>query len=113
LQQMITALRPDLAQPVSKKKGKKTTIAPNANPKIYICTPIHALKPSWDINDNIISNEIIPIQKEIAQEYGLEIIDLNTLFGSDPANYLDDGIHPNEKGAKRMSDLIFQAIGNK
>ncbi len=113
LQQMITALRPDLAQPVSKKKGKKTTTAPNANPKIYICTPIHALKPSWDINDNIISNEIIPIQKEIAQEYGLEIIDLNTLFGSDPANYLDDGIHPNEKGAKRMSDLIFQAIGNK
>lgn len=113
LQQMIISLRPDLMQSSAKKKGKKLTPAQNANPKIYICTPIHALKPSWDINDDIISNEIIPIQKEVAKEYGLEIIDLNTLFGSDPANYLDDGIHPNEKGAKRMSDLIFQAISKK
>lgn len=113
LQQMIISLRPDLMQSSAKKKGKKSTPAPNANPKIYICTPIHALKPSWDINDDIISNEIIPIQKEVAKEYGLEIIDLNTLFGSETANYLDDGIHPNEKGAKRMSDLIFQAISKK
>ncbi|MBO7567218.1 MAG: alpha/beta hydrolase fold domain-containing protein [Bacteroidales bacterium] len=110
LQQMLTALRPDLAQPVTKKKGKKSAPAPNTNPKIYLCTPIHALKTSWDINDQIISNEIIPIQKEVAQEYGLEIIDLNTLFGSDPANYLDDGIHPNENGVKKMADLIYQAI---
>ena len=109
LQQMIISLRPDLAQP-AKKKGKKSAPLPNVNPKIYLCTPIHALKPSWDINDRIISHEIIPMIKSTAQEYGLEIIDLNTLYGSNPADYLDDGIHPNGEGAKKMADLIFKAI---
>ena len=36
--------------------------------------------------------------------------DLGTLYGSNPADYLDDGIHPNGEGAKKMADLIFKAI---
>ena len=113
LQQMLITLRPDLAQPAAKKKGKKSTPAPAATPKIYLCTPIHALKSSWNINDEIISNNIIPIQQEVAKEYGLEVIDLNTLFGSNPDNYLDDGIHPNDKGVKIMSDIISDVIGKQ
>ena len=36
--------------------------------------------------------------------------DLGTLYGSNPADYLDEGIHPNGEGAKKMADLIFKAI---
>ena len=78
LQQMITALRPDLAQPI-KKKGKKKAATQTVGPKIYLCTPIPAFKTTWNINDSVIVNGIIPIQQEVAREYGLPVIDLHTL----------------------------------
>lgn len=94
LKQMITTLRSD---------AKKT-------PQIFLCTPIPAFKPSWNINDSIIKNEIIPIQKEVAKKYKLQVIDLHTLFGTDSQNMLRDGIHPNLKGAKKMAEIIAEKI---
>jgi acetyl esterase/lipase len=111
LQQMITTLRPDLAQPV-KKKGKKVAALP-ARPQIYLCTPIPAFKPSWNISDSVIVNNIIPIQQEVAKQYGLQVIDLHTLFAEDGDKMLGDGIHPNEKGARRMAEIIADAIKEK
>ena len=109
LQQMITTLRPDLAQPVKKKKKAKAL--PNtAKPLIFLCTPIPAIKSTWDISDSIITNAIIPIQNEVAKEYGLEVIDLHTLFTGDAAKMLDDGIHPDGKGAHRIAELIATEI---
>ena len=111
LEQMITTLRPDLAQPLKKKgKKKKDTVAPK--PQIFLCTPIPALKTSWGINDSVIVNGIIPIQQEVARQYGLQVIDLHTLFASDADKMLDDGIHPDGKGAQRMADIIADALNN-
>ena len=109
LQQMITSLRPDLAQP--KKKGKKKAAADTATPKIILCTPIPAFKSSWDINENIIKNEIIPIEQEVAREYGLQVIDLHTLFADGEQMVQPDGIHPNEKGVQRIAEAVGEAIG--
>ncbi|MBO7109965.1 MAG: alpha/beta hydrolase fold domain-containing protein [Prevotella sp.] len=111
LEQMITTLRPDLAQPV-KKKGKKKKDAVAPKPQIFLCTPIPALKTSWGINDSIIVNGIIPIQQEVARQYGLQVIDLHTLFAGDADKMLDDGIHPDGKGAQRMADIIADALNN-
>ncbi|MCR5157902.1 MAG: alpha/beta hydrolase fold domain-containing protein [Prevotella sp.] len=116
LEQMILTLRPDLAQPATKKKGKKAKTPVNAQsnaPQIYLCTPIPAFKSTWNINDAVISNEIIPIQQEVAQKYGLKVIDLHTLYAGDGDKMLDDGIHPDGKGAQRMADIIFEALQNK
>ena len=112
LQQMITTLRPDLVQPANKKKAKKNkkTVIENKGPKIILCTPIPAIQSTWNINNTIIENEIIPIQQEVAKEYNLQVIDLYTLFGTDPKNLLDDGIHPNINGAKKMTQIIADAI---
>ena len=109
---MITTLRPDLAQPANKKKTKKNkkNIIENKGPKIILCTPIPAIKSTWNFNDSIIQNEIIPIQQEVAKEYNLQVIDLHTLFGTDPKNLLNDGIHPNINGAKKMTQIIADAI---
>ena len=108
LKQMVTSLNPSLAQP-AKKKGKKAVVKP-AGPKIFLCTPVPALKPSWNISDSVIVNGIIPIQQEVASEMGLQVIDLHTLFGTDSELMQNDGIHPNDKGVRRMADIISNAI---
>lgn len=78
--------------------------------KIYLCTPIPAFKPSWEINDSVIVNEIIPIQQEVARKYGLEIIDLHTQFADGADMVRPDGIHPNEKGVERMASIISSTL---
>lgn len=110
LKQMITTLRPDLAQPVKKGKKNKKQVIKNEGPKIILCTPIPALKTSWGINDSIITNNIIPIQQQVAQEYNLQVIDLHSLFGDGKDTMLGDGIHPNDKGAQKMAKIIADAI---
>ena len=109
LKQMITTLRPDLAQP-QKKKGKKDKNIQPAKPQIILCTPIPAFKSTWNINDSIIANNIIPIQQEVAREYGLQVIDLHTLFADKSDLVQSDGIHPNEKGVKRMAEIIAETL---
>ena len=110
LKQMITTLRPDLAQPAKKGKKNKKQVIKNEGPKIILCTPVPALKKSWGINDEIIKNNIIPIQQQVAQEYNLQVIDLHNLFGDGKDTMLGDGIHPNGKGAQKMAQIIADAI---
>lgn len=108
LEQMVLALRPDLA--VSSKKRKKSKSIVPAKPEIYLCTPIKAEKPTWEISDSVIANEIIPIQQAVAAKYGLKVIDLHTLYEGGAQQMLPDGIHPNGKGALRMAEIIFDAL---
>ena len=109
LKQMITSLRPDLALP-QKKKGKKSKNVQPTKPQIILCTPIPAFKSTWNISDSIIANNIIPIQQEVAREYGLQVIDLHTLFADKSDLVQSDGIHPNEKGVKRMAEIIAETL---
>jgi acetyl esterase/lipase len=108
LEQMVLTLRPDLA--VSSKKRKKSKGIVPAKPEIYLCTPIKAEKPTWEISDSVIANEIIPIQQAVAAKYGLKVIDLHTLYEGGAQQMLPDGIHPNGKGALRMAEIIFDAL---
>ena len=91
-------------------EGKKSKNAQPVRPKIYLCTPIPAFKSSWNINDAVITNEIIPIQKEVAQQYGLQLIDLHTLFANDGDKMQEDGIHPDGKGVRRIADIVAEAL---
>jgi Esterase/lipase len=95
----------DLTQMIKALDPQKT--------KIYLCTPIPALKPSWAINETIIANEIIPIQQKVAKEYKLEVIDLHTLFGNDSEKMQEDGIHPNDKGVRSIAQIVAEAIKKK
>lgn len=112
LEQMITTLCPSLAQPVKKgkKKAKKGQAAEPVKPQIYLCTPIPAFKSTWNINDSVIVNGIIPIQKEVAAKYGLKVIDLHTLYANDGDKMLADGIHPDDKGARRLAQIIAEEL---
>ena len=111
LEQMVTTICPALAQPAKKAKGKKKGRAVElAKPQIYLCTPIPAFKSTWNINDSVIVNGIIPIQKEVAAKYNLKVIDLHTLYANDGDKMLADGIHPDDKGARRMAQIIAEEL---
>jgi lysophospholipase L1-like esterase len=112
LEQMITTLRPDLAQPAKKKSKKAKAAVAEPKPRILLCTPIPAFKSTWNISDAVITNEIIPIQQEVAKKYGLQVVDLHTLFANDGDKMVDDGIHPDAKGADRLAEIVFEAIKN-
>jgi lysophospholipase L1-like esterase len=109
LVQMITTLCPELAN-LPKNKKKRAKALAEVKKQIYLCTPIPAFKPTWNINDSVIVNGIIPVQREVAREYGLNVIDLHTLFANDGDKMLSDGIHPNGDGARRMAEIIAEAL---
>ncbi len=81
-----------------------------SKPEIYLATPIPAFKPTWNINDSVIANHIIPIIQKVAKKKKCIVIDLHSTF-TDGSLVIPDGIHPNRKGAARMADLIYEAIG--
>lgn len=93
LQQMVDALR-----------------ANGNNPRIVLCTPIPAFKPTWNINDSVIVNGIIPVLNKVAKKNKLQVIDLHSLYANDGDKMLSDGIHPDAKGARRMAELIAEAL---
>ena len=109
LEQMIKSLAPQLAVQ-GKKKGKKSKTPAVTKPRIFLCTPIPAFKSTWDISDSVIVNNIIPIQQEVARQYGLKVIDLHTLFADGADLVQPDGIHPNEKGVQRLAEIIAQEL---
>ena len=111
LEQMLLQLNPALAQSVKKgKKAKKGAVAAPSKPRILLCTPIPAFSSAWDINETVIANEIIPLQQEVAQKYGLQVIDLHTMFENAKDLILPDGIHPNENGVAKMAEIIAEQL---
>ena len=86
-------------------------VSPKA--RIILCTPIPAFKSSWDINESVIVNDIIPIQQKVAKKQGLQVIDLHTLFANSEDLVLPDGIHPNGKGAERIAEIVAEALMRK
>ena len=109
LQQMIDSLSPLV--PVMKRGKPTKKMVRAASPRIFLCTPIPAVKPSWGISDSVITAAIIPIINKVAQRNGLRVIDLYNQFDASSSELMQsDGIHPTEKGCSRMAEIIVAAI---
>lgn len=81
-----------------------------SKPKIYVCYPIPLYGPgNWINNDNVITDEMMPLIQQVANETGSTIIDLHTPFSG--KSYLaDDKVHPNNKGYSFLAYLVAKAI---
>lgn len=80
-----------------------------SHPKIYLCYPSKAYQVGNNINDDIISKEIIPMIKKVAKKNNLPVIDLHTAMDGMP-QFFPDRVHPNEEGAKVMAKTVYEAL---
>ena len=65
----------------------------------------------FDIDDETIKNEIIPIINKVANELDAQTINLYSLTESKPELFID-GVHPNKKGNIFISNYVFEKISN-
>ncbi|MBQ9640232.1 MAG: alpha/beta hydrolase fold domain-containing protein [Bacteroidaceae bacterium] len=84
-----------------------------SKPRIILASPITAYKPTWNISDSIITTAIMPALQKFAKKQKLEYLELHTLFQDDGKQMQNDGIHPNDKGAAQLADIIAKYIKPK
>ena len=48
--------------------------------------------------------------RELAKELGLPFIDIHEVTASHPEFFLQDGVHPNELGAKAIARTVYEAL---
>lgn len=86
----------------------------NPDIRVILCTPA----TSYMVEDNaegLTSFDICPercdliaeIVTDIANEYGYELIDINTATKDNPALFIDDMVHPNVDGATLIAKTIY------
>ena len=85
--------------------------------KIILITPIQRVKDGFDIhyfnNENNQLIDYVNATKKIANLYSLSVIDLYSESGITKENmniYTRDGLHPNEKGYKIISQHIENTL---
>lgn len=66
-------------------------------------------KIAFDISDDIIRDEILPILERLAEEYSLSVIDLYHYTEGHP-EYFVDGVHPNAVGNRAIASFIFTKL---
>lgn len=83
-----------------------------SKPTIYVCLAVPVFRSGGKISDVIVANEINPLIKKIAQDKGLQIIDLfNPFIGKD--HFFPDKIHPNGAGSGEMAKIVFKSLTGK
>jgi acyl-CoA thioesterase I len=83
-------------------------------PRIVICLPIPSFKRNGEfqfqnINDSIIVNHTIPALKKVAEERGLQVVDLYAVMKNHEA-LVPDGVHPNAAGQDTIAHVLWRAL---
>ena len=82
-------------------------------PKVYVATPLPAYADSrgtvrYEIQPEVIRDEILPIVKRVAAETDAELIDLYPVFEGKTELY-SDGLHPTGEGAALLARTVYDA----
>ncbi len=80
-----------------------------SKPKIFLCYPVPVYETRWGINDSTVIAGVIPVIDKIAAKNNLPVIDLYHGMQNQAGNF-PDGIHPNEKGALKIAELIAEQL---
>lgn len=92
---------------------------------IIVITPPHRFAPE-STNDDFVVNpntnkslkDYVGAIKEVAQYYGLPVLDLyanlniNPIISINQSTYMPDGLHPNANGHRKIADKIYQFMMN-
>ena len=107
------------------KKLVKAFIDLPSKPKVYVMLPPPALpqnyrgRNAYRISNEIQDRHIIPIEWNVAEELGLEIIDVRSVFPSPTdqnamsklALFLHDCVHPNSRGYQMIAQTVAKHLG--
>ena len=85
-----------------------------SHPQVYVASPLPAYedgtgKVRYDIQPDVIRDEILPIVRRVAEDTGAEWIDLFSVFDGKPQLF-SDGLHPTAEGAALLAQTVFDAI---
>ena len=82
-----------------------------SRPKIYLCKPVPAVKDTWTISEEVLTQEIGPIlEKAVKTEKLAGLIDLHAAFDGKHDQFVEDGIHPNQRGARTIAETVARTI---
>ena len=80
-----------------------------SHPRIFICQPVPAYGMAFDINPNVIKNQIIPIIKQVAREKNVATVNLYTPLSGRP-DLFPDLIHPTASGYALIARVLHGAL---
>lgn len=84
-------------------------------PRVLLMTPPSVFhfwkKVLWTIQGDVLENEVVPICRRVAEELGLECVDVHGAFFGKKELFVD-GCHPNVPGARLLAETVYQAIKN-
>ncbi|HHV50395.1 MAG TPA: hypothetical protein GXX54_01655 [Clostridiales bacterium] len=80
-----------------------------SSPKVIIATSPAAFSTTYNISNDNITKDIVPAQKQVAQEQGCTVVDINALTQNKKSMF-SDGIHPNDSGYSLIASSIKDAI---
>lgn len=76
------------------------------HPEIYVCIPPPAFSRKYDINDSVITYEMISMLEQIIQQKNTHFIDFHTFFQG-KGHLFYDGIHPTLDGLWEFSKQFY------
>lgn len=77
---------------------------------VYLCTPCKVYKSNYGITDDVVSNGVIPVLKEVAKEKNLTLIDIYETTSEHDECFLQDGVHPDAVGAGLIANEVYRII---
>lgn len=81
----------------------------DSHPTVIVATSPTVGADAFGISDEVVTNEVIPIQKQVAADMGCPIIDINALTKGAPQNF-SDGVHPNDTGYALMAKMFYDSL---
>jgi acyl-CoA thioesterase-1 len=81
----------------------------DSHPRIWICLPVPAYDMRWDIRNEVIVDEIIPMIREVADRANVPLIDMFVPLSGHEDLFPDD-IHPNVEGAGMIAREVRRAL---
>lgn len=81
-------------------------------PSVYIMAPPRIFaepEDSGDCNNTILTEELIPIVQDVAEETGAQLIDLYSVTEAH-SDWYSDGLHPNAEGNKAIAEEIYKQL---
>ena len=83
-----------------------------SHPKVVLVAPIRIFRvirvPVIALNPDVLEEGIRPAIHAMAEEKGLQLVDLYDLF--DSPRYCRDGIHPQRRGARMLAEAIHENV---